>query len=50
MQATNGNSCGRTYDGTDDEGTAFEITGAGKLTTLLSFDRTDGSFPNAGLV
>jgi uncharacterized repeat protein (TIGR03803 family) len=31
-------------------GTVFEITAAGKLTTLESFDVTDGDSPYAGLV
>jgi uncharacterized repeat protein (TIGR03803 family) len=49
--ATNGNFYGTTegYNfGTD--GTIFEITAAGKLTTLQNLDYTDGAYPKAGLV
>ncbi len=31
-------------------GTVFKITPEGKLTTLHSFDWTDGAYPNAGLI
>jgi uncharacterized repeat protein (TIGR03803 family) len=52
VQASNGNFYGTTLiggaDGNDD-GTVFEITPAGVLTTLHSFDGTDGSSPQ-GLV
>jgi len=55
VQATNGNFYGTTTIGGEyDEGTVFEITPAGKLTTLYSFcSKTacaDGDFPEAGLV
>jgi uncharacterized repeat protein (TIGR03803 family) len=42
-----GNFYGPTYyGGTDNEGTLFQITPAGVLTTLHSFDGTDGRYPN----
>ena len=56
IQATNGNFYGTTTgDGANSTGgTVFEITPAGKLTTLYSFcskpDCTDGSTPYAGLI
>jgi uncharacterized repeat protein (TIGR03803 family) len=55
VQATNGNFYGTTLDGGDhSEGTVFEITPSGKLTTIYSFcaqaDCTDGAYPYAGLV
>ena len=55
VQATNGNLYGTTVYGGSDKcpsgcGTVFEITAAGKLTTLFSFDSTDGAYPYAGLV
>jgi uncharacterized repeat protein (TIGR03803 family) len=56
VQATNGNLYGTTaYGGANDTcslgcGTIFEITPAGKLTTLHSFDGTDGARPEATLV
>src|SRR6202167_4681567 len=56
VQATNGNFYGTTfYGGASDAcahgcGTVFEITSGGTLTTLLSFDGTDGYGPNAALV
>jgi uncharacterized repeat protein (TIGR03803 family) len=55
VQATNGNFYGTTYQGGASAnclggcGTVFEITPAGRLTTLHSFDFTDGEYPN-GLV
>jgi uncharacterized repeat protein (TIGR03803 family) len=54
-QATNGNFYGTTaYQGIGGGGTVFEITPAGKLTTLYSFcsrpNCADGSTPTAGLV
>jgi uncharacterized repeat protein (TIGR03803 family) len=56
IQATNGNFYGTTTgDGANSSGgTVFQITPAGKLTTLYSFcsksDCTDGSTPYAGLI
>jgi uncharacterized repeat protein (TIGR03803 family) len=51
VQATNGNFYGTTYEGgADNDGTVFEITAAGKLTTLYSFDGNCGEDPVAGLV
>jgi uncharacterized repeat protein (TIGR03803 family) len=55
VQATNGNFYGTTEEGgANFYGTVFEITPAGKLTTLYSFcsqtNCTDGSWPVAGLV
>ena len=55
VQATNGNLYGTTGSGGDNaSGTIFEITPAGKLTTLYSFcsqtNCSDGTFPHAGLV
>jgi uncharacterized repeat protein (TIGR03803 family) len=56
IQATNGNFYGTTTgDGANGSGgTVFQITPAGKLTTLYSFcskpDCTDGSTPYAGLI
>ena len=55
VQATNGNFYGTTYfGGVNDRGTVFEITPAGKLTTLYSFcsqsSCTDGYDIYAGLV
>ncbi len=57
VQATNGNFYGTTNRGGADVncdvqgcGTVFEITAEGKLTTLYSFNGTDGNAPNAGLV
>ena len=52
VQATDGNFYGTTNDGgaNDGYGTIFKITPSGTLTTLHSFDRTDGEDPEAGLV
>ena len=51
VQATNGNFYGTTVSsGTYGFGTVFEITTSGTLTTLHSFDGTDGIEPEAGLV
>jgi uncharacterized repeat protein (TIGR03803 family) len=60
VQATNGNFYGTTLIGGTNScimggvnlgcGTVFEITPGGRLTTLHSFDGTDGEFPLAGLV
>ena len=55
VQATDGNFYGTTANGgvssicTGGCGTIFEITPAGKLTSLHSFDGTAGSFANSGL-
>jgi uncharacterized repeat protein (TIGR03803 family) len=57
VQATNGNFYGTTaYGGASSDcyggpcGTVFKITPSGTLTTLHSFDGTDGEYPYAGLV
>jgi len=51
VQGENGNFYGTTSQGgTNGDGTVFEITPAGKLATLHSFDAVDGYFPEAGLV
>jgi uncharacterized repeat protein (TIGR03803 family) len=56
VQATNGNFYGTTRTPPGGEGggygygTVFEITPSGTLTTLHSFDGTDGAYPYAGLV
>jgi uncharacterized repeat protein (TIGR03803 family) len=57
IQATNGsfystaNEGGSSSSGCPEAcGTVFKITSAGALTTLLSFDSTDGSYPFGGLV
>jgi uncharacterized repeat protein (TIGR03803 family) len=56
VQATNGRFYGTTYDGGASSncpggcGTVFEITAAGRLTTLHSFELTDGYLPNSALV
>jgi uncharacterized repeat protein (TIGR03803 family) len=51
VQGTDGNFYGTTYTGgADNYGTVFEITPAGSLTTLHSFDKTDGIYPIPGLV
>jgi YVTN family beta-propeller protein/uncharacterized repeat protein (TIGR03803 family) len=39
-----------TYGGADGFGTVFEITPAGQLTTLFTFDVTNGAFPEGALV
>jgi uncharacterized repeat protein (TIGR03803 family) len=49
--AVDGYFYGTTYSGgANGSGTVFRITPAGKLTTLHSFDGTDGANPYAGLV
>jgi uncharacterized repeat protein (TIGR03803 family) len=55
FQASNGNFYGTTQaGGTHGDGTVFQITSAGKLTTLYSFcaksECTDGANPSAGLI
>jgi len=51
IQATDGKFYGTTFfGGTDGVGAVFEITPAGRLTTLFSFDDIDGQLPFAGLV
>jgi uncharacterized repeat protein (TIGR03803 family) len=55
IQASNGDFYGTTQaGGTHGYGTVFQITSAGKLTTLYSFcaktDCTDGANPSAGLI
>jgi YVTN family beta-propeller protein/uncharacterized repeat protein (TIGR03803 family) len=51
IQASDGNFYGTTQDGgANGNGTVFGITPAGALSTLHSFDLTDGTSPNGGLV
>jgi uncharacterized repeat protein (TIGR03803 family) len=52
VQGSDGNFYGTTeYGGTNgNNGTVFQVTPAGALTTLVSFNRTNGSHPAAGLV
>ena len=51
VQATNGNLFGTTWGGgLNNDGTVFEMTPSGKLTTLHSFNSTDGAFPGAWLI
>ena len=51
VQATNGNFYGTTNGGgANGEGTVFEITAGGRLTTLHSFNGTDGDTPLGVLV
>jgi uncharacterized repeat protein (TIGR03803 family) len=53
VQGTDGNFYGTTYyGGSQNDGTVFEITSTGTLTTLHSFDASgsDGSIPVSGLV
>lgn len=51
IQATDGNFYGTTtYGGTNNDGTIFKITSAGTLTTLHTFDGSDGSFIFGGLI
>jgi len=51
VQGLHGNLYGTTaYGGANGEGTVFKITPGGTLTTLHSFDSTDGEYPYAGLV
>ena len=51
VQGPNGQFYGTTlYGGADGEGTVFSVTTSGTLTTVHSFDITDGAQPDAGLV
>jgi uncharacterized repeat protein (TIGR03803 family) len=52
VQGTDGNFYGTTYEGQNAGfyGTAFKITPAGKLSTLHTFENTDGASPFEGLV
>jgi uncharacterized repeat protein (TIGR03803 family) len=55
IQAANGNFYGTTiYGGTNNNGTVFEVTGAGALTTLYNFcsqtSCADGAYPKSSLV
>jgi uncharacterized repeat protein (TIGR03803 family) len=51
VQGTDGNLYGTTVaGGANGAGTVFRITPSGTLTTLHSFDTTDGASPYAGLV
>ena len=57
IQATDGNLYGTTLEGGantcspfDGCGTVFRITPSGTLTTLHSFDGTDGNYPEAALI
>jgi len=52
VQATNGDFYGTTqFGGTNgNQGTIFEMTPAGNLTTLVSFNGANGSYPLAALV
>ena len=51
VQGSDGNFYGTTeYGGANDDGTVFTMTPAGVLTTLVSFNGTNGSYPVAGLV
>jgi uncharacterized repeat protein (TIGR03803 family) len=51
VQATNGYLYGATYEGgANSYGTIFKITPGGVLTTLHSFDSTDGANASSGLI
>src|ERR1700678_3133233 len=51
VQATNGYLYGATYEGgANSYGTIFKITPGGVLTTLHSFDSTDGADASSGLI
>jgi len=51
VQAGNGDMYGTTYEGgANNVGTIFKLTPAGALTTLHSFDTTDGSLPAGSLL
>ena len=48
IQGTDGNFWGTTHEGgSDNSGTVFELSPGGKLTTIHSFQYTDGYMPNA---
>jgi len=50
LQASNGNFYGTTYlGGAHADGTIFKMTAAGALTTLHTFDGTDGAYPARGV-
>jgi uncharacterized repeat protein (TIGR03803 family) len=50
VQGTDGSFYGTTYlGGASDQGTVFKLSPSGALTTLHSFDGTDGAEPLAGL-
>jgi uncharacterized repeat protein (TIGR03803 family) len=50
-QGTDGNFYGTTYlGGVNDQGTVFKLSSSGTLTTLHSFNGTDGAEPLAGVV
>ena len=49
IQASDGNFYGATYIGGTGQGTVYELTPAGGLTTLYTFGGSDGEFPYAGL-
>ena len=51
VQGSDGNFYGTTpYGGANNGGTVFQVTPAGALTTLVSFNGTNGSHPVAALV
>lgn len=51
VQATDGNFYGSSFEGgANGDGTLFEITARGALTTLHSFDFTDGAQPTGTLI
>ena len=51
VQSAGGDFYGTTsLGGGNNYGTVFEMTPSGKLTTLLSFDSTDGTYPYSALV
>jgi uncharacterized repeat protein (TIGR03803 family) len=51
MQGTDGNLYGNTgYGGANNDGTNYRLTTTGVLTTLHSFDGTDGRDPDGGLM